>query len=314
MSFNADIVAVKMKYEDNMIWPTIHMMNNLLAINFGIKIRGEISFDKYLRESASKPINRYLRMSIDVFKKLMPHADLEGKNKDKKVETVDVIYDSGKTESPQFANSRHFVVNFSIYENYTLVWFNFHPMLYTNLNGFSNIHSLFTRAMSIKYNTEAIYMHTSSVSRSDASFIMYANGNMRGLENGKDSLTVLKNDYAIDINKCMDNVDNNIAIYYAPFDLAAITKQIYDQNKRLEEFQKCSETLIVQDKESGENMVSQFMKDNEDIMRTLQARKDRVTEAMMVEGFGTLVFLEMDKEPIKVSKDLKTETFFGRKR
>jgi len=312
MAFSADIVAVKLKYNEQNIWPAIHIMNNILSSYFGVKIKGEISFDKYLRESASKPINRYLRMPLTLFQKLMPHANLTDKPKQQK-DTVDVVYDSGRNDSPQFANSRHFVVNFSSLESYTLIWFNFHPILYTQLEGFSNIHTAFTRAMSIKYNTEAIFMNTSSVSRSDAAFVIYASGNMRGSENGKDALTVLKNDYSVDINKCMDNIDNNIAIYYAPFDLASVNKQIYDQTQRLVDFEKCSEELIIQNKTTGENMVAGFMEDNEKIMTTLNARRKRVEEAMGVEGFGTLIFLELDKEPIRIKVDLKSETFFGKR-
>lgn len=310
MSFSTDIVALKTKYSDDLVWPCVYAMNLVLAQTYSIRIKREVTFDNYLRESSSKPMNRYLRMPVDIFKKLVPGANL--KEEEKRKGAVDIAYDRGRTESPKFANSRHFVVSVSAYGDYTLLWFNFHPQLVGYLPGFHNVYNSFARALSVKYNTESVYMHTTSMSRTDASFVIYSAGSLRGNDTGKDSLTVLKNDYSIDVNMCMDNVDNNIAIYYAPFDLANITKQIYDQENRYKAFMEKAPELVITDKESGENMVKKFTDDNNTIMKELQNRKARTMEAMTVEGFGTLVFLELDREPIKVRQDLQKETFFGR--
>lgn len=313
MAFIAKVIALKTDYDKINPDDILKCLDIVARGVCRVGVESKVDFGEYINKtSSSKEIPRYIRMDVKTFKQMNTGIDVENK------EYVDIKYDQGKVEHNNFANSKYTVLSLCQYDNYTLVWFNIHPNFEEYVKGFGNIFPTLAKYLSKAYSTESIYMYASSKNRNDARYMIFSGGNIREEDSGKSCLTALKSDYKIDINMCMDYIDNNVAIYYAPFDFAKIQEQLVDQARRYKMFidragiKDYKEWELEVDNEKRSAVLT-FLEDHKQIIDTLTKRKQTIEKALAEEGFGDLIFFKLNILPPSKSVIPPEEMFLGKR-
>lgn len=298
MAFEARIIVVEHKNTKAFQDMVMNVMNEVLVSDFFLAIDKELTLEEYMRIGNKKPDNRYIRIKRRV----------NGQEEELKVKY------RNKTFSEYVTDNKYFFVSFSTYKKYTIIWFNFSRGLIKGLNGFTGIYKYITMRLSEIYKTVAIYMYTASISRNEALYMLFSNRRLVSEETGKSSLTVLKNETGIDINNCMDNVDNNIAIFFAPFDYGVITRQIYEYEQRSKDLKDSFKDNTIPDHSTGENMVEKFVDENDQFYATLCSTLEVIKNAMIADSIGTVRFYALKDITSSISPALLNEYILNKRR
>jgi hypothetical protein len=300
MAFNADVILLQEKLSEALAKRILSSASQALG-GRGITIHKTVPMEEYDKNTTSREINKYIRVKRQV----VEEREKEGDTGYDLVKTG-----KGKYRSEAFASAKYAFVSLSQMGEFSVVWFSFHSRLHRALPRFGEFTEEVTRLVSVGNRVETMVMSATSASRSSDLFALYINGRERSALSGKGALTDVKNTYSIDINTVMDNIDQNLAIFYAPLDFAEVKKDIADQEKRIEAFK--AQEMEIKNKEDGTNMVEGFKAENEDIMSTLNERYKLIEKAMRAESIGTVLFFKMEKVSDIGSSLPENERLFGR--
>lgn len=296
IGFDAKVILLRAKQNPALYGYVIKILDGVLRKEYDLCIDAEVSQGEYEKNTQSKEIGKYLRIPV--------HKD--------KGEYKMVKYGSAKIEHEVFASSRYAFISMSWLNEYLAVWPNLHPRLCHIIPWFNDCVAHLAQYLSAGTRSEAAYLRATSFSRNDDLFYMFSNGRRREERNGKGALTDVKNLYQIDINNVMDHVDTNLSIFYAPKDFASIQKEIAEQEARYKAFMAQAENMQIPDQEDGTDMVKRFETENNEIMKALTYRLERVNAALKAPAIGTVVFLKLGKSPEKAHKVPESERHFGR--
>ncbi len=277
LGFNANVVVVKKPYSPALVKTIMNVASSVLA-HYGMVIEKEVRRIEYERNMESKEVNQYIRVEQKNLKEQKDNAFRLVKIGSKRYDTIE-----------HFKSVRYAFCSISSFGEYTVIWFNYHSRLYA-FNEFKSFTLLLCDGLSRVMRCESMVMQATSLSRNADMFVLYYNGKPRNNLSGKGALTKVKQMYGLDINHIMENVDKNLAIYYAPRDYANVKRQMKEQKERFKKFCQQAEDVTVTDKVTGENMMKTFVRENNIIMKSLNDQYERITEYMSADPIGDVVF------------------------
>ena len=302
--FNADVIVLKTEWSEVLAEEILSVSSRVLRSSYGIMIDKVVSPEEYDRNTSSKEINKYIRVKRQVE---------EQREKEREEEFRLIKTGKGKYRSEIFASAKYAFMSVSQMNEFTVIWFSFHSRFYKALRGFDKFTEHVTRGFSVRNRIESMVLSATSTSRNKDYFSLFIGGRERSALSGKGALTDVKNTYSIDINKVMDNIDQNLAIFYGPLDFAEVKKDMADQKRRIEAFRAQAEKVKVESQEDGSNMMKSFEEENKQLEAELQVRYDLVKRAMTSDPIGTVVFFKMTEKPATEIGALPVnETSFGR--
>lgn len=306
MAFNANAVVLRQPYtpethEAKLIEDKVLRVASRVLGTFGMKIHSTVNRSEYDKFTQSKPVNRYVRVE-----KKTPEKQDKEEDKYKMVKVGE-----GRYRSEVFASVKYALVSISVMKEFTIVWFSFHPKLDKMITHFGDFTFNLAQNLSVGNQVESMVMYATSTTRQGDIFSLYVSGRERNSLSGKGALTEVRDMYAVDINTVMDNIDQNLAIYYAPIDFAEVKKDIAEQKSRYESLKNQAGKLAIENKEDGSDMNVQFQKENDELMAELQVRYGLVEKAMKSDPIGNVIFFKLD-EADKVKEDRNDERHFGR--
>ena len=302
--FNADVIVLKTKWSEKLAEEVLTVASHVLGSAHGIIIEKAVPPEEYDKNTSSKEVNKYIRVKKQV---------VEQREKNREEEFQLIKTGKGKYRSEIFASAKYAFMSVSQMNEFTVIWFSFHSRLHKALRGFDKFTELVVREFSVRNRTESMVLSATSSSRNSDHFSLFIGGRERSSLSGKGALTDVKNTYGIDINKVMDNIDQNLAIYYGPLDFAEVKKDMADQKRRIDAFRAQAEKIKVENQEDGTNMMKAFEEENRQLESDLQRRYELVKKAMSSDPIGTVVFFKMtEKSAIKGAALPVNETSFGR--
>ena len=304
MAFNVDVTVAKLVYPVNNPPVTELIANKVLAAGnmalrqLGLKIAKSLTMKEYNQANATRLQPRYIRVSKKVQDKIV-----------NEIISVGNEYKFGE----QFLNSRYGTVSISAMGENTVIWFNFNKKLLMMAGeSFNRFYRDFSVRISNELRCETIYMHATSASRNEDSFIVSIGGKERNGFAGKAALTEVKNTYDIDINEVMSNVDENLTIFYAPFDRAFFLEEVAKEKNRIANMDKLlDETKDSQLGTKTSGMNENIKADNNLQISTLNERLNLLDAAMRRPIIGDVKFFMLDQIPRPKEEDL-SEREFGR--
>jgi hypothetical protein len=278
MAFNAQVVLVEGAFDESKGVALAQTLSLCLS-RFKLRIEKIVDEKEYTSNNLSKEINRYLRT--------------------KKGELVKIGTTRYNTE--QFASVRYGFISMSTFVDkaqkvWTALWFNYNAKLNSVLPRLTDLPFMYAELLS-RSGKEALVLATTSLSRQEDMFAIYIDGVLRNTISGKTALTEVKNLYAVDINHVMDNIDMNIAIFYAPHDFAAAAKELDIYTRHYNRIVKDAEEIMVSDKQTGENMMKKFEEENNAFRLHITQRYAQMAELMKHPAIGTLIFVKLDWIP-----------------
>lgn len=295
MAFTANVVIVRRDYipdtpEATKFEADVMSAATVALSHYGIKIEKMVNRSEYDKSTQSNKIGRYLRVRI-------PNSDDNYKM---------VKVGEGRYSSEVFASAKHAFVSISKMNDYIVIWFSFHSRLLKAIESFGDFTIHLSMALSRSNYSETMVMYTTSASRQSDIFNLYVNGRERNSICGKGALTEVKNTYDIDINNVMDNVDNNLAIYYAPLDFAEVQKDITEHKARHEAF--LGRKIPIE----GAVDKSKMEEENKNILESLNHKLSTVESALKAQPMGNVLFFKMS-ELERAQLLSKEERQFGRR-
>ena len=298
MAFDANVVIIKEKYNDDLI-NLVYKATNFILNSFNIKVETNVNQTEYRKNTSSTDINKYIRVR---------NNDFEAQD-EKAFKLIKVGTERYETFE-QFASVKYAFFSISSMGEYTVIWHNFHSLIGRMFKEFQDFPDLLAKSISYVKDTELIYMKATTRSRNDDVFKLYFKGTARNEDSQKAALSRAKEIYGLDINEVMENIDKNMAIYYAPYDFVAVKTQIKIQKEKHKALLEAK--FKIEDKENKEEMMEKFKKENIAIMASLQQQLTYVEGVMKMEPEGTILFMKMtDKGPMN-NKLPTNETNFGR--
>lgn len=302
--FNADVIVIKTKWSEKLAEQVLTVASMVLQSMYKITIDKSVPPDEYDKNTSSKEINKYIRVRKQV-----------EEQRDKQIEEEFQLIQTGKGKyrSEVFASAKYAFMSISQMDEFTVIWFSFHSRFHKALRDFDKFTETVTRQFSTRNRLECMILSATSTSRNKDYFSLFIGGRERSSLSGKGALTDVKNTYNIDINNVMDNIDQNLAIFYGPLDFAEVKKDMADQKRRIEAFRAQAEKIKVENQEDGTNMMKGFEEENKQLEMELQRRYELVKRAMKSDPIGTVVFFKMTEHaPTGAGMLPINETSFGR--
>jgi len=286
MAFDARLIVLN-KQMDSMpgVQNQVLAAANAALNQFRIHVVGVIQPMEYWNFTSSTEINKYIRV---------PKKNLNEQRKDAETQYELLKVGQEKYTMERFASAKVAFVSISKMEKKTVIWFSFHSRLARVLPGFSAFTSNVAEALSILYQCEALVLHATSLSRHDDFFAFFMKGKVKNRMSGKAALTDVKDTYGVDINMCMNNIDQNLAIIYAPADYEEVKRDMADQRKRFENLKAEASAVEIKDKQDGTNMMEAFQHENDVIMAQLKERYGMVKRALQSDPIGGVLYFRID--------------------
>jgi len=302
MAFDSTIIVLGKRYDPD-ITKTVLEYTDSILYQFGIKIERLVDSKEYENMTSSKEINRYVRVKS---------TDL--KEQKKEATKLIKIGTSRIQAFERFASAKYAFFSISDLEDgeHTVIWFSFHSRLIMAFSEFRDFSYTLARQLSRAYRGECYSLEASSFSRNSDRFVLYVNGRERNKLSTKGALTEARKLYGLDINALMTNVDKNMAIYYAPRDHRETLTELRAHEKRYEEWQKTKDTIKIENKEDGSNMMDVFEKENNIIVSTLKQKLSAVEIALKKDPIGSVVYFKMNDLGNTAKRVSENERLFGR--
>ena len=305
-AFDAKLIAIRVPNKDinvEILKPIIMSSLNEGLNRIDLKIIGEITWQDFRDNNGSREINKYLRVR---------KKTIDDQKKEAKDSFHDINVGGGRRYDTfeHWGSTKYAQCSISRMDDYILVWFSFHSKLYHVMEEFRDLTFDVSRIISTRIEMEVMTFGVTSFTRQGDEFILFYKGKKRHQEGGKGALTKVRSTYNIDINNIMDNVEHNISIFYAPIDYARTLEERGEQKKRFETLTKQAEELVVSDKETSDNMVCTFTKENTSFMEWNDRQVKMFEHALKSEPIGTLVFFTIDESRIDVPPEVAKESEF----
>lgn len=316
MAWDCNVVVMSRPYNDKLPDQILHLIDTVLR-SFRIRVIARVEEDEYKRFTSSRETNRYLRIPAS----LMSERDKEAKQEDMvKVGTFRYPFE-------RFASAKYGFYSISSLEGKTVIWMSFHSKLPLVLPGFDMFPIMLSQRISSIFATESLVLSTTSRSRHSDLFVLHFAGQEKNKLTGKNALTEVKNSYNVDINRCMDNIDHNLAICYAKSDYADIRERIKEEQyryeallrlraeaeKKIAEGTELSEPKELSEEEANNARLIDLQEANDASMKALEAEYERVRQALMATPIGDVVYFKMDDHHVDSSTAIPhSEREFGR--
>jgi len=310
MAFDARIIVINKPMDQLQNIATVTLAATNMVLNqFKIHVIGIIEKQEYENCTSSKEINKYIRVR---------KADLIQQKKDAEEQFELLKVGTGKYSMERFASAKVAFVSISAMGNKTVIWFSFHSRLMQVLPGFTAFWSGVAEQLSYLYACEAMVLHATSMSRHDDFFSFFVKGKVKNKLSGKAALTDVKSTYGVDINMCMNNIDENLAIVYAPADYAEVKHQMAVQKQRFEEMMHFYEKEDLSQADPGKDpaeidQLKEAMKHENDVLAaSLQEQYALVKRALQSDPIGGILYFRMDDGVNMENPVPSNEREFGR--
>jgi hypothetical protein len=310
VAFEANILVANIEHSEKLNELILKSAKVCLQ-KYGITIVSQVTFNEYNKNTTSDHINR----SIRVRKKTLNTQHEE------KMQVINI--EAGNYRHfEEYADSKYAFFSSSIMYGgkdkdvpYTVVWFSFNSVLLKMVKSLNEFTFYLAEHISKMQNINCMVLYATSFSRRADMFTIFVNGKSRNKLSGKNALTEVKSQYEIDINTCMKSVDENLAIFYAPYDYRKIKEEMKEVKNKTDELKagEADKEKVITDKVDGSDLNKTFAKENEAVSNSIVDRYNMVKRCLLSNPIGNVVFFKMKSYTEDYVNTLPdNETKFGR--